>query len=111
MLKTRALTAAVLLALFGSALFFLPELGWIAFCAVLLALAVWEWGALAALTPTPRSDYTACLVLLFILPLGLGLRQSVRTGMDLLRLGHFLDLPRAASDVAQASPRPNNTTH
>ncbi len=70
MLKTRALTAAVLLALFGSALFFLPELGWIAFCAVLLALAVWEWGALAALTPTPRSAYTACLVLLFILPLG-----------------------------------------
>ena len=70
MLKTRALTAAVLLALFGSALFLLPELGWIVFCAVLLAIAVWEWGALAALTPTPRSVYTACLVLLFILPLG-----------------------------------------
>jgi len=71
MLKTRALTAAVLLALFGSALFFLPEPGWIAFCAALLAIAVWEWGALAALTPTPRSVYTACLVLLFVSPLGL----------------------------------------
>jgi phosphatidate cytidylyltransferase len=70
MLKTRALTAAILLAVFGSALFFLPEPGWIVFCAVLLATAVWEWGALAALKPTGRSVYTALLVVLFVLPLG-----------------------------------------
>jgi phosphatidate cytidylyltransferase len=71
MLKTRALTAAILLAVFGSALFFLPEPGWIAFCAVLLAIALWEWGALAGLKPASRSVYTALLVLLFVSPLGL----------------------------------------
>jgi phosphatidate cytidylyltransferase len=71
MLKTRALTAAILLAVFGSALFFLPEPGWIIFCAVLLAIAVWEWGALAALKPANRSVYTALLVLLFVSPLAL----------------------------------------
>jgi len=66
MLKTRALTAAVLLAGFGSALFFLPQSGWIAFCAVLLALAAWEWGGLASLAPLGRLVYSGALVLLFL---------------------------------------------
>jgi len=69
MLKTRALTAAVLLVVFGSALFFLPHLGWIVFCAALLGIAGWEWAALAALAPLSRSTYTAFLVLLFVSPL------------------------------------------
>ncbi len=69
MLKTRALTAAVLLVVFGSALLFLPQLGWIVFCAALLGVAVWEWAALAALAPLGRSIYTAFLVLLFAAPL------------------------------------------
>jgi phosphatidate cytidylyltransferase len=69
MLKTRALTAAVLLAVFAAALFFLPHLGWIIFCALLLGIAVWEWGALAALPPVARSFYTAFLILLFASPL------------------------------------------
>ena len=71
MLKTRALTAAVLLAGFGSALFLLPQWGWIAFCALVLAVAVWEWGALATLAPPGRLAYTALLILLFVAPLGL----------------------------------------
>ena len=66
MLKTRALTAAVLLAGFGSALFLLPQSGWIAFCAVLLALAAWEWGGLASLAPLGRLVYSGALVLLFL---------------------------------------------
>jgi len=66
MLKTRALTAVVLLAGFGAALFFLPQSGWIAFCAVLLAIAAWEWGALAALGPRARAAYAALLVVLFV---------------------------------------------
>ena len=66
MLKTRALTAAVLLAGFGAALFFLPQSGWIAFCAVLLALAAWEWGGLASLAPLGRLVYSGALVLLFL---------------------------------------------
>ncbi|HUL93581.1 MAG TPA: phosphatidate cytidylyltransferase [Burkholderiales bacterium] len=75
MLKTRVLTAAVLLAVFGSALFFLPRLGWIVFCAVLLGIAAREWANLAALGPVGRSIYTALLFLLFMSPLyfqGLG---------------------------------------
>jgi len=66
MLKTRVLTAAVLLAVFGAALFLLPHSGWIAFCAAVLGAAVWEWGALAGLAPPARSVYTVSLVLLFL---------------------------------------------
>ena len=69
MLKTRVLTAAVLLLVFGSALFFLPQSGWIVFCAILLGIAVWEWAGLAALAPVVRSIYTALLILLFLSPL------------------------------------------
>ena len=67
MLKTRALTAAVLLAVFGAALFLLPHVLWVAFCAVLLGVAVWEWGALAALGVAGRTAYTVFLILLFLL--------------------------------------------
>lgn len=67
MLKTRALTAAVLLAGFGSALFFLPQPGWIAFCAVLVAAAMWEWGGLAALGTPGRAAYAIFLVVLFLI--------------------------------------------
>lgn len=66
MLKTRALTAAVLLAGFGSALFLLPQPGWIAFCAALLAAAAWEWGGLASLAPIGCLIYSGVLVLLFL---------------------------------------------
>jgi phosphatidate cytidylyltransferase len=76
MLKTRALTAVVLLAVFGSALFLLPQHAWIGFCAILLAAAVWEWGGLAGLTIPARSVYTLVLVLLFVSPLALGLRAT-----------------------------------
>jgi phosphatidate cytidylyltransferase len=72
MLKTRALTAAALLVLFGAALFLLPQWGWIAFCAGLLAIAVWEWGGLAALGPFGRATYATLLVTLFASPLFFG---------------------------------------
>ena len=65
MLKTRALTAAVLLAGFGSALFLLPQAGWIAFCAVVVGLAAWEWSALAGLVAQGRLLYSALLFMLF----------------------------------------------
>jgi len=68
MLKTRVMTAAVLLAVFLSALFLLPKDGWIAFCAVLLGVAAWEWGALAALAAFIRTLYAALVVGLFVLP-------------------------------------------
>jgi phosphatidate cytidylyltransferase len=68
MLKTRALTAVVLLAGFGAALFFLPQPGWIVFCAGLLALAAWEWGALAGVAALGRAVYAGALILLFVSP-------------------------------------------
>ncbi len=68
MLKTRVLTAAVLLAVLLSALFLLSGNGWIAFCALLLGIAAWEWGALAGLAATGRSIYTAFVIGLFVLP-------------------------------------------
>jgi phosphatidate cytidylyltransferase len=68
MLKTRVLTALVLLAVFLSALFLLPRSGWIAFCALFVGLSAWEWGALAALAAVGRLIYSAFLVGVFVLP-------------------------------------------
>ena len=68
MLKTRVLTAAVLLAVLLPALFLLPGNGWVAFCALLLGIAAWEWGALAGLAAAGRSIYTAFVIGLFVLP-------------------------------------------
>jgi phosphatidate cytidylyltransferase len=67
MLKTRVLTAVVLLAGFLSALFLLPRSGWIAFCALFVGLSAWEWGALAALAAVGRLIYSAFLVGVFVL--------------------------------------------
>jgi phosphatidate cytidylyltransferase len=68
MFKTRVLTAAVLLAVILSALFLLPRNGWIAFCALLLGIAAWEWGALAGLAAAGRPIYAAFVIGLFVLP-------------------------------------------
>ena len=68
MLKTRVLTAAVLLAVLLSALFLLPRNGWIAFSALLLGTAAWEWGALAALGMVGRLVYAMLVTGLFLLP-------------------------------------------
>ena len=68
MLKTRVLTAVVLLAVLLSALFLLPKNGWIAFCALFLGIAAWEWGSLAALAALRRSVYATLVVGLFVVP-------------------------------------------
>jgi phosphatidate cytidylyltransferase len=79
MLKTRVLTAAVLLAVFVSALFLLPLRGWMVFCALLLGAAAWEWTTLAALAPVGRLIYAGVLILLFVWPLYL--RGFVANGL------------------------------
>jgi len=68
MLKTRVLTAVVLLAVLLLALFLLPKNGWIAFCALFLGIAAWEWGSLAALAALRRSVYATLVVGLFVVP-------------------------------------------
>jgi phosphatidate cytidylyltransferase len=68
MLRTRVLTALVMLAVVLAALFLLPRTGWIAFCAVFLGIAAWEWGALTALASGARYAFSGLLVVLFVLP-------------------------------------------
>ncbi|MDR3220609.1 MAG: hypothetical protein LBU46_01185, partial [Candidatus Accumulibacter sp.] len=68
MLKTRVLTAICLLAGLLGALFFLPDMGWIVFCALICAAAAWEWGGLAKWDGKARVAYAialAALVLVF----------------------------------------------
>jgi phosphatidate cytidylyltransferase len=49
MLKTRVITALVLLVAFLTALFWLPTPAWAAFAGVMVVLAAWEWGKLIRL--------------------------------------------------------------
>ena len=44
MLKTRIVTAIVLVSAFLLALFYLPPIGWLAVSTLIAALAAWEWG-------------------------------------------------------------------
>jgi phosphatidate cytidylyltransferase len=54
MLITRILTAALLLAVFLPALFWLPKLYWALLMALVAAVAAWEWGGLAGLQARGR---------------------------------------------------------
>ena len=76
MLKTRIITAVFLLAGLLGALFFLPRVGWIAFCALICAVAAWEWGGLAGWSGKARIVYAAVLGALFFGPMsGDGFRE------------------------------------
>jgi phosphatidate cytidylyltransferase len=68
MLGLRVATAAVLLGVFAAALFLAPLTLWIAFCALALAGAAWEWGRLARFAAAGNVLFTAALVvaLLFV---------------------------------------------
>jgi phosphatidate cytidylyltransferase len=57
MLKARVATALALACGFVAALYLLPQTGWIAFVALALAAAAWEWGALAGFSRGLRLSY------------------------------------------------------
>ena len=59
MLRTRVLTAVLLLAGFLAALFWLPRAGWITVVALALSAAAWEWAGLAGLGRVGRVIYAA----------------------------------------------------
>ena len=68
MLKTRVITAFVLLGVLLGAIFFLPPLGWLAFASLICGGAAWEWGGLGRLAGAQRAVYAvlmgaACLLL------------------------------------------------
>ncbi|MDR2207701.1 MAG: phosphatidate cytidylyltransferase [Azoarcus sp.] len=72
MLKTRIITATVLLAGLLVALFYFPMSIWLGFCAAICALLGWEWGGLAGWGEKARVAYgTALGCLCFILVPGL----------------------------------------
>lgn len=80
MLKARILTALLLLAGFLSALFLLSPAGWLLLCALVCAVAGWEWGGLAAFGATARGLLAAALAgLSLMLGVWLGLAQAVPT--------------------------------
>lgn len=63
MLLTRVITAAIALAIFGAALFFLPQEPWAIFLLLVLGIGSWEWAALAGYPRTGRVMYAGLLVL------------------------------------------------
>lgn len=68
MLKTRIITAFILLFGLLAALFFLPASLWLAFCSLVCAGAAWEWGGLARFAGISRPVFAvltgfACLLL------------------------------------------------
>src|SRR5574340_1237039 len=57
MLRTRVITALILVATFLVALFVFPPWAWLAFCAVVVAGGVWEWAGLARMAHGARAAY------------------------------------------------------
>lgn len=76
MLKTRVITALVLLVLFLVALFWLPPPAWAAFAAVLMIPAAWEWGKLIKLGPAACGLYVVLVAAACASLFGLGQGES-----------------------------------
>ncbi len=98
MLRTRVITALLLLAVFLLALFQLPPLGWLLFVSAVAAVAAWEWGALMGLAGAPRVVLAVillaiCLLLAVIEPAAVGLTSGFADAA--WRLGACLYLPAA----------------
>jgi phosphatidate cytidylyltransferase len=72
MLKTRVLTALVLLAVFLAALFWLPPPAWAAFAGVLVVPAAWEWGKLIKLSRGACGLYVLAVAAVCAALFGLG---------------------------------------
>ncbi len=64
MLKTRVITALVLLVCFLAALFWLSALGWAVFVGLLVVPAAWEWGRLMKLARPGCIAYVVLIVIL-----------------------------------------------
>ena len=99
MLKTRLLTAVVLISVFLFALFFLPPSGWVIFVTVIAAIAAWEWGGLMRWDGRSRLILGGvfaliCLFLSLWQPAPLGLKGEFAASA--WHLGQWIYLPAAA---------------
>lgn len=63
MLKTRVITALVMLAVFATALFLFPSFAWLAFVSLVTGVAAWEWGGLSQWSSGLRLGYGAVVAL------------------------------------------------
>jgi len=81
MLKARVATALALACGFVAALYLLPQTGWIAFVALALAAAAWEWGALAGYSRGLRLSYAGLTAVgLFFASRAAGFGDPAATG-------------------------------
>lgn len=78
MLKTRVITALVMLAVFATALFQFPPMLWLSFVSIVVGIAAWEWGGLCRWVARTRVIYG---IAGGVLSMGLG---TVATGADAL---------------------------
>ncbi len=66
MLRTRVLTALVLVSVFGAILFAAPGPAWIVFAALVGALSAWEWAGLIRLRGPARPVFTSLIAVLVL---------------------------------------------
>jgi len=64
MLKTRVITALVMLLIFSTAVFAFPTDAWIGFVALITACAAWEWAGLCRWSAMRRYAYGAAIALM-----------------------------------------------
>ena len=67
MLRTRVLTALVLVSVFGALLFGAPGPAWTVFAAVVAALSAWEWTGLIRVTGPLRIVFASLLAVLVMI--------------------------------------------
>src|SRR5471032_3312158 len=76
MLKTRVVTALVLLVFFLAALFWLPQRAWAAFAGAMVIPAEWEWGKLIKLPRVACGLYVLAVAAVCALLFGLAQRNT-----------------------------------
>lgn len=96
MLKTRVITAVLLLAGLLPALFYLPSLGWAWLTAAALAIGGWEWGGFMRLKAAGRvivgaGFFGVCALLILFFPAAMGGAGWSEAGA--LALGSWLYVP------------------
>ncbi|QEL65023.1 phosphatidate cytidylyltransferase [Oryzomicrobium terrae] len=96
MLKTRVITAVILLLVFLGAIFLLPRSIWALFCGVVAVLAAWEWGGFLGLASRSRVFLAGAVgLLLLALTLALPGMLGISDGFVLQgwAFGRFLLVP------------------
>lgn len=89
MLRARILTGLVLIVLALGALFLLPDAGWALVLAALVAVAAWEWGALAGLAGSGRAAYCAAVAMAVAVLLALLMPGSAVAAAQGVALGLY----------------------